>query len=142
MSTTEATIEVNVSLPVVSLDDHQRFVKDSSFYVGCGSLNRDSLTYLALGMAGECGETSNIVKKIVRDALNHSDLELNLTTYRAKLLEELGDVLWYYNGLCDILGVRIEELAAANIVKLCQRHKLPWLDEHIKSKTTFKPNED
>ena len=78
----------------------------------------NNLEYPTLGLAGEAGEVANIVKKIQRD---HGG-EINDET-RAKLKDELGDVLWYISACADELGLSLEEIAGFNVEKLAKRHK-------------------
>lgn len=54
---------------------------------------RDDL-YLALGMVGESGEIVDVLKKIVRDLNNGVDLKSTLNR-RDRLVDELGDFMWY-----------------------------------------------
>lgn len=75
-----------------------------------------SIMYPALGLAGECGEICNKVKKIFRDKqglLNEND--------QAKLAHELGDVLWYLAVLANDLGIDLDEIARENLLKLMDR---------------------
>jgi NTP pyrophosphatase (non-canonical NTP hydrolase) len=76
-----------------------------------------NLEYPTLGLAGEAGEVANIVKKIQRD---HDGI-LN-DEIRAKLMDELGDVLWYISACADELGISLSEIAAYNVNKLARRH--------------------
>lgn len=78
--------------------------------------NEVKVIYPALGLAGEAGEVSNQVKKILRDN------EGKLTgERRAKIMDELGDVLWYVAALATDMGVDLSAVAAANIEKLADR---------------------
>lgn len=79
----------------------------------------ENLEYPTLGLAGEAGEVANIVKKIQRD---HGGV-LNDDT-RAKLKDELGDVLWYISACADELGLTLDEIAQYNVAKLAARHKV------------------
>lgn len=72
-----------------------------------------NLSIAALGLAGETGEVVDLIKKVV----GHGH-ELD----QRKLIEELGDVLWYCAALCTLLGVPLEEVAFANIAKLKRRY--------------------
>lgn len=76
----------------------------------------DALTYVALGLAGEAGELANQVKKILRDD------EGRLTAERAdKLIDELGDVLWYVAEFATVLDVQLNDVAIRNLRKLHKR---------------------
>lgn len=66
-----------------------------------------------LGLAGECGECCDIVKKN-----RFQGHELN----KEKLLDELGDVLWYIAETCSGLGVSLEDCAKYNLDKLHARY--------------------
>ena len=76
-----------------------------------------NLEYPTLGLAGEAGEVANIVKKIQRDFGGNLTDEI-----RAKLKDELGDVLWYISACADELGLNLEQIAEFNIHKLGERH--------------------
>ncbi|MBS1797890.1 MAG: nucleoside triphosphate pyrophosphohydrolase family protein [Acidobacteria bacterium] len=77
-----------------------------------------NLEYPTLGLAGEAGEVANIVKKIQRD-----DGGTITDDKRAKLKDELGDVLWYIAACADELGLTLDEIARYNVEKLAQRHR-------------------
>lgn len=76
-----------------------------------------NLEYPTLGLTGEAGEVANVVKKIQRDfgGVINDDI-------RAKLKDELGDVLWYISACADELGLTLEEIAEYNVEKLAKRH--------------------
>lgn len=66
-----------------------------------------------LGLAGETGECCDLVKKQkFQDGRQIRD----------KLIDELGDVLWYVAEAAAALGVRLEEIAQHNIDKLEMRY--------------------
>lgn len=69
--------------------------------------------YFSGALCGEAGEAFEVVKKSVRD-------EVPLD--REKLVKELGDTLWYLAAICEINGLTLEEVAAANIEKLKARY--------------------
>jgi len=89
----------------------------SSFYnedfFGFGDKGRCSYIYPVLGLAGETGEVVELIKKAVR-----SDSPVD----REKLKYELGDVLWYLSQLATECGLKLNEIAEANIVKLQKRY--------------------
>ena len=68
----------------------------------------------SLGLAGECGEVVDIVKKIVFHGKNYEPVDLIL---------ELGDVLYYLCALCNVLGIDFSEVMLNNNAKLIQRYK-------------------
>ena len=76
-----------------------------------------NVEYPTLGLAGEAGEVANIVTKIQRD---HAGVLTDET--KAKLKDELGDVLWYISACADELGLTLAEIAEFNIQKLAKRH--------------------
>ncbi len=73
----------------------------------------DRLTNSALGLAGEAGETVDYIKKV----LFHSH-----PLDRAKLADELGDVLWYLAALATTCDLALSDIAAHNIAKLQRRY--------------------
>jgi NTP pyrophosphatase (non-canonical NTP hydrolase) len=82
------------------------------------AIYKDKLVYPALGLAGEAGEVSNKIKKILRD----SNGSLSDQT-RESILQELGDVLWYISALCTDLGADLDKVASDNLQKLFTRKK-------------------
>lgn len=79
-------------------------------------------TYAALGLAGECGEVVEVIKKLYRehnqDWDNHIISKVSLLD---DILYELGDVLWYTARLANLLGSSLEEVAEMNMEKLDAR---------------------
>ncbi len=77
---------------------------------------KNNLNYFTLGLVGEAGEIANKVKKIIRD--NEGEVTEEQKT---KLAAELGDIAWYFVGLCRLLGVKPSSVLAGNINKLFDR---------------------
>jgi NTP pyrophosphatase (non-canonical NTP hydrolase) len=73
----------------------------------------NKLTLAALGMSGEAGEVADLVKK---------HLFQGHPLDRQQLLDELGDILWYYMLLCQAQGYTLTEIMACNIEKLRRRY--------------------
>jgi NTP pyrophosphatase (non-canonical NTP hydrolase) len=67
----------------------------------------------SLGLAGESGETVDLIKKFVfhNHDVNHE-----------KLIRELGDVLWYVSALSTSFGYKLEDVAKINVEKLIRRY--------------------
>ncbi len=74
------------------------------------------IVYPTLGLANEVGEVAGKIKKIFRDKEGKISEE-----DRQALKQELGDVLWYLTQICTELGLTLEEVAEANLVKLFSR---------------------
>ena len=66
-----------------------------------------------MGLNGEAGECIDILKKHFYQG---HDLDVD------KLIDELGDVLWYIAEACTGIGVTMEEVAKRNIEKLKKRY--------------------
>lgn len=97
----------------LSFEEYQQEAKQTALYP-----NRlKNLEYPTLGLAGEAGEVANIVKKIQRDYGGEITDEI-----RAKLKDELGDVLWYISACADELNLTLAEIAEYNVGKLAARH--------------------
>ena len=67
--------------------------------------------YLMIGLMNEAGEVGGAYKKEIRDSVDNKEL----------IIDELGDVLWYLQRLCDVYGVTISELMTNNMDKLFNR---------------------
>lgn len=76
-------------------------------------LDAHNLSVGGLGLAGEAGEVVDLIKKVV----SHGH-----PLDKDKMVEELGDVLWYLSMLCTLLGVPLEDMAFRNIDKLKRRY--------------------
>lgn len=97
----------------MNFEDYQKAASVTGLY----PKRLSNLEYPTLGLAGEAGEVANIVKKIQRDFGGEITGET-----RAKLKDELGDVLWYISACADELGLTLEEIAEFNVEKLAKRH--------------------
>lgn len=95
---------------VMTLTDYQRQAARTLEPSDGGST---SLAVAGLGLTGEAGEVADIIKKVI--AQGHP-------LDRDKLVEEVGDVLWYAAMLCTILGVDLGAAAKANINKIMRRY--------------------
>ena len=121
----------------MTFDAYEAEVMPLAFYPGRGD---GCITYTALGLAGEAGEVLEKVeglglenpakavvsasrvaehaKKALRD-----DGEAVTSERREKIVNELGDVLWYAAATAAELGLTLEDVARANIKKLVDRSK-------------------
>jgi NTP pyrophosphatase (non-canonical NTP hydrolase) len=71
----------------------------------------ERLSYLGLGLAAESGEVADLIKKLLRDG------KLD----RAALIEELGDVIYYWACLCVASGQPPSQLLAKSREKIAGR---------------------
>ena len=69
-----------------------------------------------LGLAGEAGSVAAEYKKKLRDRDAHP-------MWKARMREEMGDVLWYLSALATKLDLTLEDIARANLEKTRNR----WL---------------
>ena len=76
--------------------------------------SREELLNYTLGLNGECGELTDIIKKW----LFHGK-QLNI----ADILYELGDVLFYLTNIAALFGFSLEDVAVNNNYKLLKRYK-------------------
>lgn len=74
----------------------------------------DHLSHMALGAAGEVGELVDAIKKhvIYEKAID-----------RVNVVEELGDLAFYMQGIMNPLGITWQEIIDANYVKLGKRYE-------------------
>ena len=70
----------------------------------------------AMGMCGEAGEFSEIVKKLI---FHRKPLTTDLHTH---LQKEAGDIFWYWTNACRALGVDPNQVIADNVAKLEARY--------------------
>lgn len=74
-----------------------------------------NLLHMAVGVSGEAGELLDAVKKHVI---------YNKPIDRVNVIEELGDLSFYEEGIRQALGITREEVLAANMEKLSRRYHL------------------
>ena len=75
-----------------------------------------------LGLAGEAGSVASEYKKHLRDGQAHA-------FWKARMREELGDVLWYVAAVANHLGLDLNEIATANLEKAQGRWQLTACDQ-------------
>jgi NTP pyrophosphatase (non-canonical NTP hydrolase) len=71
--------------------------------------NKAHAVHMAMGVSGEAGEILDVVKKYVM---------YNKPLGRTHLIEELGDLEFYLEGLRQATGITREEVLDHNLVKL------------------------
>lgn len=78
------------------------------------------LMHCAVGASGEAGEVLDLIKKHV---FNNREID------RQKLIEELGDVEFYLQGLRNALDIERDQIIQANVIKLDRRYRDGYSDE-------------
>jgi len=92
-------------------NDYQFSCRKTAIYPEAGTGSNLELYYLAMGLAGEAGELTGKISKLLRDGtINHQDLG-----------KECGDVCWYVALLAHALGFDLNNIMEANLAKLKQR---------------------
>ena len=94
----------------MNLDDYQRAALRT---INPALDDRDRLLDASAGLAEEAAEVLGLVRKRV---LQQREVE------PARLVEELGDVLWCLAVTADSLGVSLSKVAEVNQRKLDRRH--------------------
>ena len=100
-------------MKIETLNDYQDLARKTAIYPGKNTV--DGLCYTSLGL-GEAGEFQNQVKKILRD-----DKKVLTEDRRQKLIDELGDILWYVANCASELDIKMDDLATRNVEKLLSR---------------------
>lgn len=67
-----------------------------------------------LGLAGEAGSVLTTLKKLIRDGEGFG-------SFKEKLCEELGDVLWYIASIASHNDIELEDIAKSNLSKTQDR---------------------
>jgi len=84
------------------------------------------LLHMGIGLSGEVGELLDSIK---RHCIYSQPLDL------VNLIEELGDIEFYLEGLRQNLGISREETIGNNIAKLSKRYpNLTYTDTHAKER--------
>ena len=100
----------------MNFDEYQESIEKFAVYPRESRLW--AISYLTLGLNGEAGEVAEQVKKAVRN-----DGEIT-EERRKKILDEIGDVLWYVSRIASEFNVPLEEIAVKNVEKLEQRRQI------------------
>lgn len=127
------TLDVNVArTAILRMANDEQLTKDGKLDARmvvdllemlAGSNPNASAMHAAIGVAGEGGELLDCVKKVFiygRDWVA-PDSKTGQTALE-NLLEELGDLRFYYQKLLNMLGLSDEDVMAANYAKLIKRY--------------------
>lgn len=101
------------------------FSKDALRTANKNLSDKQYLYNAAMGLCGESGEVIDHIKKH-----GYQGHELDTT----KLVDELGDVLWYANLLAHSIGYDLETVALYNIAKRKERYPFGFSSENSKNR--------
>ena len=102
----------------MNLDKYQRRAAEFDLFESSVDLKYPGFLEKVLGIAGEAGEVTDKVKKIIRDKGGYASEE-----DKAAIAKELGDVMWYVANVARYLNIPLSEIAEGNIDKLSSRKK-------------------
>ena len=102
----------------MDLDKYQKNIIKYDTFGQSKDLNSPEFIEKVLGLAGEAGEVTDKVKKIIRDKGGRAYSE-DITA----ISKELGDVLWYVASIARCLDLPLSKIASQNIDKLEDRYK-------------------
>ena len=103
MSNTEQEFNKMVSNLVKSGDDILQELKPQQAH----------LVHMSMGVSGEAGELLDAIKKYT---MYQKELDL------VNIIEEIGDIYFYLQGMEAALGLTREEILRRNIIKLNERY--------------------
>lgn len=100
-------------------------IKDKQEILQSITARKMGLIHMAMGLAGEAGEVLEVIKK---HTMYNNPLDLE------KAIKELGDVMFYLEGLMGELGVNADIVRNANIEKLTKRYPTNYSDSLAKER--------
>lgn len=98
--------------------NEEKMKEYENFVVSCFNENPTGnkildFLHMTMALTSESGEFADSIKK----AVFHSK-----ETNRIDLIDELGDVLFYFTNIAHFLGVSIDDIAEANMIKIQERY--------------------
>jgi NTP pyrophosphatase (non-canonical NTP hydrolase) len=98
----------------MNLNQYFMLAKGTAVYPNIGK----NYQYALIGLGGEVGELMNVIKKISRD-----DNSIVTQEKKDKIIDELGDIMWYYVMLCYEFQIDPDVVLTSNILKLKERQR-------------------
>lgn len=80
------------------------------------NFNLDASEMLLNGCMGLCGEAGEVIDVLKKHRAQGHSLD------REKLIDELGDVMWYVAETATALDIELKDVAKFNIAKLAKRY--------------------
>lgn len=100
-------------------------IKDGAELLVSMTSAKMNLMHMAIGISGEAGELLDAVKKHV---VYNKPLDLD------NIVEELGDIEFYLEGIRQELGLYRSDILEANAAKLERRYPLKYTDEQAQAR--------
>lgn len=79
---------------------------------------RDQTANAGMGLAAEAGEAADATKKF----LFYKNSPYSISEFREKVIEEMGDALWYMALMCHSIDSDLGEIMSYNMEKLEKRN--------------------
>lgn len=99
--------------------------EDAALRIHLGTPKSVRLEHAVVGLFSEFSEIADAVKKYI-----HYNRQIDVT----RMVEELGDCLWYIALACDSMGLDLQDVMATNIAKLQQRYPDKYTDAKEKGR--------
>ncbi len=112
----------------MTLNEYQKCAAETAEYNGRNSLA--GLTYTVLKLNGEAGEVAELLGKHYRGddsdiPQKHGEPLTHITGERRnRMINELGDVLWYVSQVAHELEITLQDVGENNIGRLKERIKI------------------
>lgn len=100
----------------MEIDEYQAVASETMRFDKSGSA---ALSIVMLGLNGEVGGLSTEYKKNLRDGNNY-------TIFKEKVMEEIGDIIWYVTALATLENIPMSEILQNNLKKTQDR----WNDSN------------
>lgn len=97
--------------------------KDGQTIINELTADKAHLLHMAVGVAGEGGELLDAIKKHVIYNKSLGSINEKKQTLRENVIEELGDLEFYMEGVRERLGITREETLQQNFSKLGKRYE-------------------
>ncbi len=97
-------------------------IKEYQQYVKEGASPNYTKQLALLGLVGEVGELSDVIKKEhIYSDMSKFESKYNMSV-KDKIKDEMGDILWQFSLVASLYGLSFEEIIEENVRKLNSRH--------------------
>lgn len=97
----------------MDIKEYQHWVRETLDSPHKHTSRQDALVHFVLGLNGEVGEVTEIIKKELYGGKEPTE----------PMVAELGDVMWYLTALCCTLNIDLRDMLQYNYQKLLTRYK-------------------